>query len=462
MIRLIFYIALSLAISLGAVWLISLQGTITIDYNGYRMQPSLGASALALIVLVIVCIAIWAIIRRIINTPKKLAKLNEQRRKNAGVQALSDGFIALQAGEATKARKFAKEAKARLPQNSAVKLLEANADLALGDLGQARENFKQLISDDKTSLAALHGLFEQAKTQGRKDVAISFAQKAFELSPSSSWASEAVFDDLIKNSQFEKALMMISVKSAKEQSEKQKIRRKKAILHSAIASQEEVKNPDIALLNAQAALKILPDFVPAALIAARILSNRNQIRKASSLLRRVYNINKHPDIARLYINVQSGISAVDKLKRAYDLMGENPSEQNAAIVLAQTAIDAFEWSVARKVLAKFISKNPSKAICVLMAQIEAGQSDNQGKAREWLSRALNAPSDPTWVADGITSDHWEAISPLDGRLDAFEFKVVPSNESIINDGVLEIAKTEKKQGEDKPEQKGEKAIIHSS
>jgi len=36
---------------------------------------------------------------------------------------------------------------------------------------------------------------------------------------------------------------------------------------------------------------------------------------------------------------------------------------------------------------------------------------------------VRAPRDPVWVADGITADEWEPISPLTGALDAFEWRV---------------------------------------
>lgn len=62
-------------------------------------------------------------------------------------------------------------------------------------------------------------------------------------------------------------------------------------------------------------------------------------------------------------------------------------------------------------------------MCLLMAEIEEGQSGDQGKAREWLARAVTAPADPTWTADGVTSDDWAPASPVTGRLDAFEWKV---------------------------------------
>jgi HemY protein len=42
--------------------------------------------------------------------------------------------------------------------------------------------------------------------------------------------------------------------------------------------------------------------------------------------------------------------------------------------------------------------------------------------REWLSRASRAPSDAAWIADGIMSSQWSPISPVSGKLDAFEWR----------------------------------------
>ena len=67
-------------------------------------------------------------------------------------------------------------------------------------------------------------------------------------------------------------------------------------------------------------------------------------------------------------------------------------------------------------------------VASLMADIEAGETGDQGKAREWLARGLRAARDPAWTADGLVSAEWEPTSPVTGKLDAFEWKVpVTSN-----------------------------------
>jgi HemY protein len=38
-----------------------------------------------------------------------------------------------------------------------------------------------------------------------------------------------------------------------------------------------------------------------------------------------------------------------------------------------------------------------------------------------MLRAVRAAHDPVWTADGYVSDHWRPVSPVSGRLDAFQW-----------------------------------------
>ncbi len=107
------------------------------------------------------------------STPRATSPSSTRdRRRDVGIAALSDGFIALQAGDPSRARVLAREARSNLPRNHAAQLLEARSDLALGDMQSAREHYRALISNKKTAVAALAGLYEQARTQGRTDAAL--------------------------------------------------------------------------------------------------------------------------------------------------------------------------------------------------------------------------------------------------------------------------------------------------
>src|SRR6266540_1960006 len=109
-----------------------------------------------------------------------------------------------------------------------------------------------------------------------------------------------------------------------------------------------------------------------------------------------------------------------RLSRVEALAAKGPADAEAALAVAQAALDAKEFAVARTALAPYTGA-PRRRVAALMAELEMAQGD-EGRAREWMARALNARRDPAWTADAFVSDHWLPISPVSGRLDAFEWK----------------------------------------
>ncbi len=57
-----------------------------------------------------------------------------------------------------------------------------------------------------------------------------------------------------------------------------------------------------------------------------------------------------------------------------------------------------------------------------MADLEQAEFADEGRSREWTARAVHAAHDPAWTADGFVSEQWMPMSPVSGRIDAFEWK----------------------------------------
>jgi HemY protein len=77
--------------------------------------------------------------------------------------------------------------------------------------------------------------------------------------------------------------------------------------------------------------------------------------------------------------------------------------------------------------------DPTQRVAMLMAEIERTEHGDSGKARAWTLRAVRARHDPVWTADGYVSDRWRPVSPVTGRLDAFQWQTpvasLPSDKS---------------------------------
>ena len=56
-----------------------------------------------------------------------------------------------------------------------------------------------------------------------------------------------------------------------------------------------------------------------------------------------------------------------------------------------------------------------------MAEVEEAEHGDRGRTRDWLARAVSAPLDKVWMADGIISAEWQPVSPVTGKLDAFQW-----------------------------------------
>lgn len=423
MIRLLAYLAISLAIAAGLAYIFGTEGSILIQIGSLRLQPSLGTAAVTLILFVMATMIIWALLRHLINAPASIAKASARNNVKKANIAMTNSIIALEAGDAQKARNLAREARARQPENLAAHLLEARSSLSLGEWSSARDEYRVLLENPDTALAALSGLHEQAKAQNRPDAALTFATKAQKLAPSLEWANSAVLKDLTDRQAWDEALALVSNATGGSKAERDQRIRHQVVLNTALAAQKETTQANDAAAHANTALKLEPAFVPAALVLARVQSSKGEVRKASSMLKRVWQQTAHPHVATLYAYAQLGNSAEKRLARLAELMPSPPPDEASAIVFAQIAVEAGEWVKARNALAGYAGANPTKDMCLLMAEIEEGQNHDHGRAREWLAKAVNAPRDAVWTADGATFEEWQPTSPISGRLDALEFKV---------------------------------------
>ena len=104
--------------------------------------------------------------------------------------------------------------------------------------------------------------------------------------------------------------------------------------------------------------------------------------------------------------------------------------------MARAALDAREFAGARAALTPYLSA-PTRRVATLMAEIEESEQGDEGRVREWMSRAMRASSDPVWTADGVVSERWLPVTPK-GRLDGFEWKL-PLAEIGVSRPVIEVA-----------------------
>jgi HemY protein len=434
MLRIVLFLVLIALAAAGAAWVADQTGDVTLNWGGLRVHTSLpvfmfglGLSILGGVLTYIVLGAVW-------KTPGRIQRGRRERRHARGRHAITHGLLAVGHGDQAAARRHAEDARRLAGNDPLALLLHAQSAQLDGDRAGAQRAFRTMAERDDTRLLGLRGLFIEAQRADDPVAAAMIAEAALKLSPSSTWASHAVLGFRCAQGDWSGALAILDNDLASGLIDKATYRRRRGVLLTARALELETVDRDQARDNVVEAVKLAPTLVPAAALSAKFDSEAHQLRRAMRTVEAAWLANPHPDLADAYAHVRLGDSARQRLVRIETLAAKTPGHVEGTLAIARAAIDASEFARAREVLAPLASA-PTQRVALLMAEIERTEHGDSGKARAWTLRAVRARHDPAWTADGYVSDRWRPVSPVTGRLDAFQWQTpvasLPSDRGAV-------------------------------
>src|SRR5262245_14490695 len=421
MIRIILFLALIAAAAAGAAWVADQPGDVVLSWGGWRAETSLPVFVLGLGIVVVVATMLWSILRGLWRTPDRMRKRRHERRHARGRHAITQGLLAIGHGDVSLARRHADDARRHAGHDPLALLLTAQSAQLEGDREGAQRAFRAMAEREDTRLLGLRGLFIEAQRADDPVSALMIADEALKVSPSSTWASHAVLGFRCAGGDWNGALSILDNNLSSGLIDKATYRRQRGVLLTARALELEKLDRDLSRESAMEAVKLAPTLVPAAVLAAKYESEAHQVRRAMRIVETAWLAEPHPDLADAYSHVKLGDSARQRLVRMETLAAKMPGHIEGALAVARAAIDASEFTRAREALAPFIDK-PTQRVAVLMAEIDRTEHGDSGRARTWAMRAVRARHDPVWTADGYVSDRWRPVSPVTGRLDAFQWQ----------------------------------------
>ena len=419
MVRLLVLIAVLGAVAAGAAWLADRPGRVDVAWMGTSLSLTAGealglASAAFLAVYVLVEIA-----RMMLSAPRRMARRADLRRRDRALAAVGDGLLAVAAGDVEAARRAAQEADRLAPGAALTTLLAAQAAQMQGDRAAAEARFRALTEALETLVLGLRGLAMEAARAGDAAAERAHARAANVAAPQIPWAAAAAFHAATAERNFAEALRLNDDALRFKLIDRPLWRRRKAVLLTALAMEADA--PQETRRKAVEAHKLAEDLVPAAILAARASAPQSP-RRAAAMLEATYCLAPHPDLFAAALAIGDAQSAADRLRRAEALAALRPQHVESALGVAAAARAAREFGRAREALTPFLADRPSQRVCVAMAEVEAAEGA-EGPVREWLARAVRAPRDPAWVADGVAYERWDAVSPVTGTLDAFAWRL---------------------------------------
>jgi HemY protein len=424
-IRLLVFLVLAAAVALGVAWVVDRPGEIVMTWHNWRISTSVTVAAIAFLVFVALAVFLWTLVRLVMRSPDLVALFFRERRKTRGWRAITHGMIAVGSGNLAIAKRSAGEARKLLGEEPLALLLSAQAAQLGGEAEAAEAEFRTMLGRVETKLLGLRGLYMEAVRRNDAASAYAYAQEAARENKMPGWAADALIEFQSRARDWSGALATLERAIAASAVGKAVAVRRRAVLLTAQALSLEETDPARARELSVEAAKLAPDLVPAAALAGRLLGANGSLRKAAKVIEKAWAAAPHPDLAQAYAHLQPGDSAEDRLQRLRKLVKKTRGQMESTFALARAALEAHRFEEARAALVPLLG-DPTQRACLLMAEIEATEHGDHGKAREWALRAMRAKRDPAWVADGYVTEEWMPASPQTGRLDAFVWSAPPS------------------------------------
>ncbi|MFZ5737726.1 MAG: heme biosynthesis HemY N-terminal domain-containing protein [Pseudomonadota bacterium] len=434
MLRIVLFLVIIALAAAGAAWVAEQPGEVVLSWNDWRASMTLPVFALVLGGAIVAVMLAWAIILGVLRAPGWMKRGRSSRRSARARNAITQGLLAVGHGDSSAARAHANTARRHAPHDPLALLLQAQSAQLEGDREGARRAFLAMASRKDTKSLGMRGLYIEAQRADDPYAALAIAEEALRLQPNCAWASQAVLGFRCARADWTGALEILERNLSAGLIDKKAFRRQRAVLLTARAIDLEESDESLARDSALEANKLAPTLVPAAVLAAKYLADAHQVRRAMKVIEAAWQAQPHPDLASTYANLKPGDTASARLGRVENLVGKGPQQLESAVAVARAAIDAGSFSRARAVLEPYLEM-PTQRVAMLMAEIEHGDRGDTAKARAWTLRAVRALHDPVWTADGYVSEHWRPVSPVTGRLDAFQWQVpvsaLPSNKAVV-------------------------------
>lgn len=426
MMRTTLYLLVFAVIAAGIAWLVDQPGAVSLTWQGYRVDTSVGVLLAAVAVLSALLTALYQLWRFLRHAPRAFTAARRESRRLKGYRALTQGMVAVAAGEPGEAKRQARRADMLLNEPPLTMLLSAQAAQLSGDAAAADKYFTAMLGSPETEFLGLRGLAMAAIKKGDARKALALVRRARNLRPKTGWVLTTLHDLETQAGEWQAAEETTRLAMrAGVVTPGAGVRRRAVALYQQSIADEVQGNRKRALAHARKAVELEPGFVPAAVRAAKMLMARGKRRRAEHIIEGAWARAPHPDLAEIYRELDASADPLKRLMRIQHLTSQRPLDPESSIALVEAALAARLWGEARRALETLRDSAPfrlSTRVCRLWAELEESEHGDHAAAREWLTRAATpacAGADPAWVCDHCGAAH-AAWAPLCQRCAAYD------------------------------------------
>lgn len=328
-----------------------------------------------------------------------------------GYNSFLQGMVALVNKDFKRAVQEAKKANKYFKDESLSLLLKSEILKVEKKYEELNSVYEEMLKNTHTNLLGLRGLMEQNLRAQDYHHAFIYGEKLFNLNPRIDQLYETLVNIIGKTNNWQKLLQI------NEQSFKQKIINKviyeqnKSISLYEIAKIKQHGSNKEAINLMEKAIKLRESFSPYISFYIQLLININKLEKAKKILNKNWTNLPHPDLKNEIILLANKMK-ISFYELAKSITYNSTNHPLSRILLTESLIEKQDWENARNQIKTLLEHNPTREVCLLMANIEKGDTGDPQKINSWISRSNYARISKIWVCQisNVTQNEWTSVS----------------------------------------------------
>ncbi len=337
---------------------------------------------------------------------------NKYNRLEKGYHYFVEAMIAIANKDNRNAIKFHKKMNSFIKDDPALSLiLKSEVFKIEKKIPELINVYDEMLKSTKTEALGYRGLMEQNLNNQDYHHAFLYGEKLFMINPFIEKLYETLVYIAAKTKNWNQLIIITDKAYSKKIIGRDTLNENKSIGFYEIAKLKSTGNLKEAIKNINKALDLKKNFPPYVKLQLELISESNNFSLLKKYIKKYWYFNPNYALRKIITEIIIN-NNLSELSYIYQVVKNNRDLEDSKKMLIFFAIKNQNWNVARDNILGLIGTNPSREVCLFMADIELGENNDKQKSDSWIARSEGSFQEKTWICNKTnkTQTEWSSLS----------------------------------------------------
>jgi len=337
---------------------------------------------------------------------------NRYRKLERGYLHFVEAMIAIANKDNKNASKHHKKMNSFLKDDPSLSLLLKSEVYKIEkNYSELSDVYETMIKSKKTEALGYRGLMEQNLKNQDFHHAFLYGEKLFNINPSIEKLYETLTYIIAKTKNWNQLITISDKAYSKKIIDKSTVQENKSIALYEVAKIQSSANIKDAIKSVTKAIDLKKNFAPFLNLHLELIAQSKNLSLLRKMIKKYWSLNSNSIFRILLIKIILD-NKLDDLDFINQIVKNNKDNDESKKLVIYFAIKNADWTIARDKINGLIGSNPTREICLLMADIELGENNDKQKSDAWIMRSENSSFEDIWICKitNQSQNEWSSLS----------------------------------------------------